>query len=279
MLDDFYNLMPQLYGENSCTHNCHLLSHLVKYVQLWGPLWTHSAFGFESKNGHLKHLFHGKTDIVHQIFFNIDVTCTLQYVYKKLLAHESEQTILYIDGLSRFQSNTKKIASHTYILGKSSTIIPSLEQSAALSRQTGSGSIEVFSRLIKNRSCYHSKAYTRSEKNKRNNTYCYYRNESGSYNFGVIEIFTYTPTQSALIRQLKQQHVSLLAMAGNPCRPSLAIYQEVDLLDAYITSVDLSVDNCPLISVPLSSLISKAVLISVSEKHFCIVQPNNIERH
>lgn len=34
----------------SCTANAHLLSHLSKYVRLWGPLWSHSAFGFESKN-------------------------------------------------------------------------------------------------------------------------------------------------------------------------------------------------------------------------------------
>lgn len=40
MLKDFYFLLPELYGEKSCTHNAHLLSHLPKYVR---PLWTHSA--------------------------------------------------------------------------------------------------------------------------------------------------------------------------------------------------------------------------------------------
>ena len=50
-------MLPELYGEASCTANAHLLTHLTKYVQSWGPLWTHTAFGFESKNGHLKHLF------------------------------------------------------------------------------------------------------------------------------------------------------------------------------------------------------------------------------
>ena len=54
MLKDLYDLLPELYGESSCTANSHLLSHLTKYVRLWGPLWTHSAFGFENKNGHLK---------------------------------------------------------------------------------------------------------------------------------------------------------------------------------------------------------------------------------
>ena len=84
MLTDFYCLMPELYGESSCTHNCHLLSHLAKYVRLWGPLWTHSAFGFENKNGCLKHIFHGKTNIVDQLLFNTDVLYTLQCVHNKL---------------------------------------------------------------------------------------------------------------------------------------------------------------------------------------------------
>lgn len=49
MLMDFYKLLPELYGESSCTANAHLLT---KYVRLWGPLWTY--------NGQLKNLFHGK---------------------------------------------------------------------------------------------------------------------------------------------------------------------------------------------------------------------------
>lgn len=50
-------LLPELYGETSCTSNAHLLLHLTKYVRLRGPLWTHSAFGFENKNCQFKHLY------------------------------------------------------------------------------------------------------------------------------------------------------------------------------------------------------------------------------
>ena len=57
MIKDFYLLLPELYGESSCTANAHLLSHLPKYVRLWGPLWTTSAFGFENKNGTAKTSF------------------------------------------------------------------------------------------------------------------------------------------------------------------------------------------------------------------------------
>ncbi len=40
MLVVFYNLIPELYGNEHCTLNAHLLIHLPKYVRLWGPLWT-----------------------------------------------------------------------------------------------------------------------------------------------------------------------------------------------------------------------------------------------
>ena len=63
-VDNFTTLLPELYGERSCTANAYLLIHLPKYIRLWGPLWTHSAFGFESCNGHLKYLFHSQANIL-----------------------------------------------------------------------------------------------------------------------------------------------------------------------------------------------------------------------
>ena len=38
MLVDFCDLIPQLYGEKYYSHNVHLLTHLCKFVRLWGPL-------------------------------------------------------------------------------------------------------------------------------------------------------------------------------------------------------------------------------------------------
>ena len=45
-----------------------------------GPLWNHLAFGFESKNGVLKHMFHGKAAVINQLLFNVDVMHTRQLV-------------------------------------------------------------------------------------------------------------------------------------------------------------------------------------------------------
>ena len=115
MLCDFCRLLPEPYGEDSCTANAHLLLHLTKYVRLWGPLWTHSAFGFENKNGHLKRFFHGRGNTVPQLMFNVDVSQTLQLVHMKLMETESPETISFLDSSSKLapQSNMTRISEHT----------------------------------------------------------------------------------------------------------------------------------------------------------------------
>ena len=56
-------------GLKYCKINVHLLSHLPRYVKLFGPLWTHSAFGFEDSIGHLVKKAHGTHDIANQVLW------------------------------------------------------------------------------------------------------------------------------------------------------------------------------------------------------------------
>ena len=81
------------------------------------------------------------------------------------------------------------------------------------------------------------------------------------------------------MRQLRPLGTSILAEAAYPCRSSLAIYQQIDSLNTYIVLVNISTDCCDLIAVPIDCIISKVVTISISENHYCVVQPNNNERH
>ena len=74
MLDVFYS---ELYGDGMCVLNVHLLPPMANFVHLWGPLWTHSAFGFESMNGHVKGMIHSGYKIADQLFFSIDVATTI----------------------------------------------------------------------------------------------------------------------------------------------------------------------------------------------------------
>jgi hypothetical protein len=165
----------------------------------------------------------------------------------------------------------KCIGNHTYVVGKQKIVVPTAEQSIALAFDDN---IEVFSRLFKDGVLYYSSSWKQG--NKRDNIHCAYNDGTGEKCFGIIEIFTSTPKPCAFIRQLTAPPTTLINEAGHPCRTCLTYYQQVDLLDSYITPVKVSTN---LSAVPIDSIISKAVIISVSQRQYCIVHPNNIEHH
>ena len=140
--------------------------------------------------------------------------------------------------------------------------------------------IETFSRLYKDGIPYYSTIYSRASCNKRDDTICCFRaSRDSTVMFGRIELFVLSPIPSILLRQLQPEERSLLQEAGHPCRPQLAIYQQVDL-NSYIVTVIIPTSSIPLMSVSLDQcILSKAVTVSVSDKHYVIPQPNNIEYH
>lgn len=76
-----------------CVLNVHLFSHMANFVQLWGPSWTHSAFGFESMNGHIKNMIHSGYRIADQLVFSIDVSTTIGTLSDRLRDIEDERTL------------------------------------------------------------------------------------------------------------------------------------------------------------------------------------------
>lgn len=70
-LEEFYRLTPTLYPQKLCTMNIHSIIHLVPFVRLWGPVWTHSAFGYENMNGTLLAQLHGTRDILQHVVFRV----------------------------------------------------------------------------------------------------------------------------------------------------------------------------------------------------------------
>jgi hypothetical protein len=56
MIDVWNSLVPDLFGLSHLTMNCHLSTHFVKYVRLFGPLHGYSAFNFEGYNGQFMRL-------------------------------------------------------------------------------------------------------------------------------------------------------------------------------------------------------------------------------
>ena len=111
------SLSQNCIGEKHCTLNANLLIHLTKYVRLWGPLWTHLAFGFESMNGYITSMSHSKHKIADQLLFSIDVSNTLGTLQDQLVQTESEQTLSFICPTSTYSKNMSKILPGTYSVG------------------------------------------------------------------------------------------------------------------------------------------------------------------
>lgn len=176
-----------------------------------------------------------------------------------------------------YRKKWAQIGEHTYIVGLCKVMSASTEQSMALRH---SGNIEVFFRMLKSGVTYHCTSYSRATSGKQNNTYCCYRhNSDNSIHFGQIELFACIPKPYALLRELNPLDTTIINQAGHPCRTSLLHYQEADLLSMYIVPVTIQTEHSPLIAVSVDNIVSKLVLVSVSNRHYSIVQPNNFERH
>ena len=67
LLHYFVQDFGKLYGKCNLSYNVHQLTHLPNTVRCWGPLWTTSAFPFESGNGMLMKLFNGTQGLPAQV--------------------------------------------------------------------------------------------------------------------------------------------------------------------------------------------------------------------
>lgn len=67
-LQSFVVKFEQLYGKKHCSYNVHQILHLVQSVRDFGPLWSHSAFTFESFNAVLLKMIKGTQGVPAQIF-------------------------------------------------------------------------------------------------------------------------------------------------------------------------------------------------------------------
>lgn len=277
MLTKFYELLPELYGNECCTINAHLLIHLTKYVCLWGPLWTHSAFGFESFNGHLTGMINSKQKIGEQLLYSLEVSSTLANITDKLQGVESEATLKYLNmSWNCYRCNMSQIVPGTYSVGPLSAV--SAEELALVRCYFGQLNTEVhsFDRLYHNNSLYHSVQYGR-EGGKRNSTVCCYR-ENHAVQLGVIQRFAVTSESVglALISPFERS-TAYLKTIGNPGREVLKKYSEVDLLSVFVFPVKKAL--LPVCVVPTASFICKCVLLNCTATDYVIKIPNNFEHH
>jgi hypothetical protein len=281
MLDDFYLLLPELYGNRICVLNMHLLSHMAYFVRLWGPLWTHSAFGFESMNGHITGMIHSSYNIAEQLLFSIDVATTMSILADRLKSVEDEETLTILSdtqGISR--KNMLLLFTGTYSIGLLHSYTPTNDERQALTRLTRVrvNRMLVFHRLFTNETILHSIQYGRPG-GKRDSTICSFRS-GGSQLFGVIQKFCLcecAPVNVVLIKPFDTTNTSILSTSGNPGRDILSEYAEVDLLSSFISQVKKQL--LPLVAVPIADILNKCVKVSGTDYDYIIKIPNNYEHH
>lgn len=176
-LELFYDNVPNLYSEKTCTANMHSLIHLVKFVIMWGPLWTISTFPFENANGVLKRQIHGTRNVLQQVIFMMKLREFFSFK-TKALTNEATETHVHVGKVL-----SKEISfSHSRILG-----VPSPAM--------------LFGRARFNNSMYYASTWIRPNSTRRSSTVSFYHNNE--ILFGEIEYFCLTkPKPLALIKIL-----------------------------------------------------------------------------
>ena len=274
MIKDFCAMFEKLYGQINCTHNIHLLTHLGKYVRLWGPLWTHSAFSFEHKNGLLKNLFHGNSDISHQIIFNLNGQSMVQTLMYEIKLHDGESVVEYIYK-DHQKSNMELLDNHVYAVGKITLLTLSREEENALNLVENT-SLQGFSRLLKDGVIYHSTAYSRHNCNKRNNTFCQFLSQDGSLHFGQIQKFLLAPKPLALINEISNAVNNLGEDVGICSDRQLNKHRRINLISTLLQSVYFTER---ITAVPIENIKKKGVVISVGINKYISALPNLYEYH
>lgn len=278
MLNDFYRLLPELYGDQSCTLNAHCLTHLVAYVRLWGPLWTHSLFSFESMNGHITSMIHSKRKVAEQLLFSIDVCQTIGSLADKLVEVENEATLSFFAPLSasfaQRRNNMTLVLPGVYSIGKIQFCNFGQDEINAIQQVT-----EVTSELLTFEKLYFNETvlYSSHYKGKRDSSICCYI-EDGEKKYGAVQKFILSPAM-ILLKPFKKTSTTLLSSIGNPCRARLREYADADLLSTFVIQVfDEPLSLC---AIPISKLCSKCIKISFPDSNhsFIVHIPNNFEHH
>lgn len=164
-LEQFVNDFQTLYGKKNMTMNIHLLKHIPNNIRNFGPLWTHSAFPFESFNSVLLSFVTGKTDVLHQI----STKYIIYNLCKESIISKDEPIELLGDFCVHREDN-----SDLKIFGTNQIVcLKNLE-------------LKIFKRMQNQKSIFTSKMYSRAKK-----TIDYFIGCNDKATFGIVEYYFY----------------------------------------------------------------------------------------
>ena len=197
LLEYFCLMFPYLYELRYQTINIHNLLHLPQSVRELGPLWTHSCFHFEDKNGYILKMIYGTQNVSSQIVTAVSFVQNLPQMVESLKKNHSDAVDFYQNLTGAHNSSQQtQILHNTYALGARSSRELAEDEFAALADVLGcipdSKKVLAFTRLKKGKEIFPLSAYEKVTV--RNSYTVLYRLDETHVNFGeIMYFFQYKP--------------------------------------------------------------------------------------
>lgn len=186
-LSEYVKRYEILYGKNNMTNNIHLLLHLPKAVEQFGPLWTTSCYSFENLNGILKNYVHSSNRPELQIHAAISIYLNLSNLKDKILV-ENNYVTQFCSSIETRCKNRRKLSllrNNLFMVGARYKE-KNLETVKNIFGNIDVSKFHFFKRLMKDNIYYETKFY--SLKNKKNSS-CVKYTRNSKIQIGSIQYF------------------------------------------------------------------------------------------
>ncbi|KAM3613128.1 uncharacterized protein V6R79_020974 [Siganus canaliculatus] len=275
LLWNFCSQMSGLYGERYMTANMHLLVHLADSVRALGPLWTHSCFHFEDKNGHLLRLIHGTQNVPAQMVKAVKIIQRLPCITQNLKLNNAATAFL-----AKLTSDTTylthNVADIVEMIGASFSLRLEANDKSLVEQFLGQGihgnDVKAYNRAQVGKTVYTSKQYVKAKR--RNNSTVLFCDDM-QMKYGQIELLCAYKKNSECQSEINFAFVNEFSVAG------------IDLIQDTLTGgtcfhiVSLLETPVKRVVVALESILGKLMCIDLSSMPgilFVAHFPNKLER-
>ena len=118
MLTEFACDAQLYYSESVMTYNVHILLHMCKSVEDWGPVWAHSCYPFESENAKTGNAIKNANGILLQIIRNINLCYSICNLEQSVYPFSSAQVKKYCESFGRKKLKNFNQTNNITYLGK-----------------------------------------------------------------------------------------------------------------------------------------------------------------
>ena len=181
--------IEEMYGLKCCTFNVHQLVHFAQSVRDCGPLWSSSAFVFESNNLFLHKMFHETQHVPKQIVESFIRGRKIDVLSKECINEETSPSVISLYQKLRggkTDGNEEVLADGVCGVGKERPVQLTASQVLAIQQLIGLTCSKqcgfMYSRFVANQQFYSSVDYVRSKRHVNYNVSF----EHGRFMYGII---------------------------------------------------------------------------------------------